>query len=145
MDRLNEYVAGRGEAPSYRDLSRLVDEFEWFTMARRARAIVSGERDLALALPLGFWPTVEPQTLVAPDPCETISAPPAPDLIDRFISSGGDRRIVPARGEEEVAAARVDIDIDPEMVSPQLAEIYRAQGLTEKADEIYRLLNLQNR
>lgn len=158
-EQLNDYIAGRGGTPSYRHLSRLVDKYEWFTTARRARALVSGERDLALVLPLGFWPTVAPEPRGA-----DVVTPPAPlhggpqacdsagselkntapnDLIDRFISSGGDRRIVPAN--DEVAAARVDIEIDPEMVSPELAEIYRSQGLTEKADEIYRLLNLQNR
>jgi hypothetical protein len=60
----------------------------------------------------------------------------ADELIDRFINHGG-YRIAP---DGEAAAARVDVEIAPGMVSPLLAEIYRAQGLTAEAEKIERIL-----
>ncbi len=127
MSALNDFISGRGELPSPRKLSRLAEQFPWCTTVRRVRALVTREPDPMLTLPLAFWPTVAP-------------VPRPTDLIDRFIEHGG-YRITPDDAEREV---EVEVEIDPEMVSPQLAEIYRSQGLTEKADEIYRLLRLRD-
>ncbi len=142
MSTLGEYIAGRGSAPSRRDLNRILDRHEWFSTARRARALITGEPDSALTLPLMFWPTVargaretalpeKEKRQVKPDGATNNNA-----LIDRFIAHGG-YRIVPADEECEVT---VDVDIDPQMVTPELAEIYRAQGLTAEAEKIYRIL-----
>jgi len=67
------------------------------------------------------------------------SAPsvPADELIDRFINHGG-YRIAP---DGEAAEARVDVEIAPEMVTPQLAAIYRSQGLVAEAERIDKILN----
>lgn len=169
---LTEFLAGRGAAPSRRELNRLIDRLEWFTTARRARALTTGEPDPALTLPLGFWPTVPPvakpevsvvseapETLATPE-VSTVSAEPATpeistasaasetpdtpettaaDLIDRFIEHGG-YRIDPAG---EALEATVDIDIDPEMVTEELAEIYRSQGLVAEAEKIARILKAE--
>lgn len=154
---LTEFLAGRGAAPSRRELNRLIDRLEWFTTARRARALTTGEPDPALTLPLGFWPTVPP---VAKPEVSTVSAEPATpeistasaasetpdtpettaaDLIDRFIEHGG-YRIDPAG---EALEATVDIDIDPEMVTEELADIYRSQGLVAEAEKIARILKAE--
>ncbi len=170
MSGLGEYIAPRdgaessGEAStdvsgvsdvsviSRRELNRLIERYEWFTTARRARALITGDPDPALALPLMFWPTERP-VLRRPQP-GTPPAEPAvavvgteasADLIDRFIEHGG-YRIVPDddAGAEAEGMAETETDIDPEMVTEELAEIYRAQGLDAEADEIYRILNLRN-
>lgn len=177
MTPLVEYLAGRGLELSRRDLNRIVERYEWFTTARRARALVTGESDTALLLPLMFRPTVPPRMAevfggevasevvagsledggaVAPDGATAVvadstamheateevaveaSATAAPDLIDRFIEHGG-YRIVPA-DELSGAEVAVDVDIDPEMVSAELAEIYRAQGMIDEAEKIERIL-----
>jgi hypothetical protein len=39
---------------------------------------------------------------------------------------------------------QVDVDIDPEMVTEELAGIYLSQGLKAEAEKIYRVLNLRN-
>ncbi len=138
MAGLGEYIAGRGEIPSRRELNRIIESYEWFTTARRARALLTGEGDPALILPLMFGPTVPPHPQEAPLP-EKEAQPDgvvSVDVIDRFIEHGG-YRIVPA---DEAPAVDVDIEIDPEMVTEELAEIYRAQGLTEEAEKIYRIL-----
>ena len=137
MTALGEYIAGRGEAPSRRELNRLADRYEWFTTARRVRAIVTGEVDPALALPMIFWPTVPP--VLRKTAVESPSLPArdvAADLIDRFIEHGG-YRIDPGGEAHE---ANVDIDIDPGMVTEELAEIYRAQGMEAEAEKIYSIL-----
>jgi hypothetical protein len=166
MTALGEYIAGRGAAPSRRELNRLIDRYEWFTTARRARALVTGETDPALTLPALFRPTVAPMPTQASAPAqaspfasaadETVPptctdrdippaadpdmvAPPAVDLIDRFIEHGG-YRIDPTGEAPEV---EVGIDIDPEMVTSELAEIYRAQGLDDEAEKIYTILKLK--
>lgn len=130
MNALGEYIAGRGEAPSPREMNRLVERYEWFTTARRARALATGEADPALALPLMFWPTTVPPALREPE------TGPATDLIDRFIEHGG-YRIGP---KGEACEVEVNVDIDPEMVTEELAEIYRAQGLDGEAEKIYSIL-----
>ncbi len=136
MASLNEYIAGRGEAaPSRRDLNRLIDLHEWFTTARRARALLTGEPDPVLVLPLMFWSTVPPkeERQAQPDGVVTVNKK---DLIDRFIEHGG-YRIVPT---DNVSEVKVEVDIAPEMVTSELAEIYRAQGLVAEAEKIDHIL-----
>jgi hypothetical protein len=169
MSLLGEYISGRGGEPSKKDLHRLLDRYEWFTSARRARALITGENDdPALALPLDFWPTVPPTfrppvfsapVRSVPEPPKShpprpipghenglshhpqpAEPPPLDDLIDRFIALGA-KRIDP---ETEAREARVDIDIDPGMVTVELAEISRSQGLYDDAEKIYRILNLRD-
>jgi hypothetical protein len=137
----------------------MIERWEWFTTARRVRAIVTREPDQGLILPLMFWPTSEiatpgadPATLNGdavgaghhgtpgdvPRHCEEPGAEATQrDIIDRFIEHGG-YRIVPT---DEEYQAKVEVDIDPEMVTAELAEIYRKQGLDAEAEKIYRILN----
>lgn len=62
-------------------------------------------------------------------------------LIDNFLKIG-ERRIVPMDDTPDIdaAAASSEFEIKDDMVSEQLARIYESQGLTAKAQEIYRLL-----
>ncbi len=133
MTALADYIAGRGPAPKRRELNRLIERYEWFTIARRARALVTGDPDPALTLPLMFWGGTPQADLAA----QTKRVAPV-DVIDRFIAHGG-YRIVPDEEENEMEV-EVDIDIDPRMVTPELAAIYRAQGLTAEAEKIDRIL-----
>ena len=156
MTALGEYIAGHGEAPSRRELNRIIDRYEWFSTARRVRALVTGEVDAALTLPMMFWggtPSADLATRNEPgiealSPARHFQEPndetTGNELIDRFIEHGG-YRIAP---EGEAPPVLVDIEIDPEMVTAELAEIYRSQGLTAEAEKIDRILkgnqNLRN-
>ncbi len=149
MQPLVEYITGRIDSVERETLHRLVVRYEWFTTARRARALILGMNDAALTLPLGFRATVPPAPRKAAFVPQNDTAPPPglppPDeniIIDRFIARGG-YRIVPA-GEGDIEEVDVNIDIDPELVTEELAEIYRSQGLHAEADKIYRELNLRN-
>lgn len=155
MQPLNEYIAGRAGRVGRRELSRLIDKYEWFTTARRARSLATGENDPAITLPLGFWATVTPvlqaeeSTLAAdshteiPETRHTASEA----IIDRFLEHGG-YRIVPSadapEGTSATVAEELESDLDPDLVTEELAEIYLAQGLTDRAEEIYRRLSLRN-
>ena len=84
--------------------------------------------------------------------CDVIHAPAAEavlrlssdDIIDRFLQED-DLRIVAADGEpEEEVRTAAELDDDDEVVSEELAEIYLAQGLCDKAIAIYRKLSLLN-
>ncbi len=146
MTALGEYIAGQGSAStrreagasaaiSRRELNRIIERWEWFTAARRARALITGESDPALVLPLMFWGETPAADLATQNAAQNERVAPV-DVIDRFIAHGG-YRIVPTDEECEV---EVDIDIDPQMVTPELAEIYRSQGLLAEAEKIDRIL-----
>lgn len=136
------------------ELDRLARRYEWFTTARRARALLYGEADGRLLLPLMFSLTIPPvqatvpEVLVAETPAAAPAEPPRlpeDDIIDRFLEHGG-RRIVPddSAGDDEVPLAEVFEPDSDELASEELAEIYRSQGLYAESKEIYRRLSLLN-
>ena len=68
----------------------------------------------------------------------------ADDLIDDFLRAG-DYRIVAEEGEADDEVKTVaDFDDEDDLVTEELAEIYRQQGLNDEACAIYRKLSLRN-
>ncbi len=155
MQPLNEYIAGRTGRVGHRELGRLIDKYEWFTTARRVRALSTGENDSALTLPLAFWATVAPvlqveESSLAADSHTEIHETrytTSEAIIDRFLEHGG-YRITPSADTPDGApspdSAEEEHDLDPDIVTEELAEIYLAQGLVDRANEIYRRLSLGN-
>ncbi len=68
-------------------------------------------------------------------------------IIDRFLEHGG-YRITPSADTPDGApspdSAEEEHDLDPDLVTEELAEIYLAQGHIDRANEIYRRLSLRN-
>ena len=122
-------------------LDALVGRYEWFTPARILRVLQTGRSDRRVSiaavsrlLPLGRF-TVDREALCALSPA---------DLIDRFLKEEN-LRIVAQEGEpEEEVQIRPELEDDDEVVSEELAEIYLAQGLRDRAVAIYRKLSLLN-
>ena len=75
---------------------------------------------------------------------ERLTALCADDLIDDFLRAG-DYRIVAEEGEADDEVKTVaDFDDEDDLVTEELAEIYRQQGLNDEACAIYRKLSLRN-
>ncbi len=143
----NQYITGKAASAPPQELDRLTTRHEWFTTARRAKSLLGGGVDPALALPLMFWPTIQPNTgkraqkAAGTEPAATVST--EDDIIGKFLEHGG-YRIVPGDGGpdvEDALTAETFDDPEGELLTEELAEIYRSQGLVAEAEEIYRKLS----
>ena len=63
------------------------------------------------------------------------------EVIDRFLAEEP-KRMVPREGIPEGDISADSVEEDDDMISEELAEIYRTQGLTERAKAIYTRLSL---
>ena len=63
------------------------------------------------------------------------------EVIDRFLAEEP-KRLVPREGIPEGDISADSVEEDDDMISEELAEIYRTQGLTERAKAIYTKLSL---
>ena len=133
MTDFRQYLASpaTAERPSAGELDALAARYEWFAPVRIAREIVTGICDPRLAV-TAPW-RAQSSLLRRPIDAEAVLRLSSDDIIDRFLQED-DLRIVAADGEpeEEVRTAE------------ELAEIYLAQGLCDKAIAIYRKLSLLN-
>ena len=129
-------------APAVAELDALLARCGWFTPARILRRKLTGERDPLLEI-VAPWRVESSLTAPAVDPA-ALQAVSADELIDRFLREE-DLRIVATEGEPDVEVlTEPRLDDEDEVVSEQLAEIYLAQGLRERAVAIYRKLSLLN-
>ena len=123
------------------ELDEMIGRYAWFAVARRIRALQRGcasEEEREFAAP-------DRAAAVVPEPdVARLTALSADDLIDDFLRAG-DYRIVaePGEADEEVKTV-ADLDDEDDLVTEELAEIYRAQGLNDEACAIYRKLSVRN-
>lgn len=145
MATIREYIASMGAAGAVpeAELDELIGRHAWFAVARRIRvrqraATSPAEGECEFAAPDRAAVEV-PEVDVA-----RLTALSADDLIDDFLRAG-DYRIVAEEGEIEQEVTTVaDLDDEDDLVTEELAEIYRAQGLSDEACAIYRKLSLRN-
>ena len=128
-------------APDRAALDALVQRYPWFGPARTLRERMTGEADERGRL-LAPWRDGESDA--EPVDAEALLAVSGEELIDRFLELG-DLRIVAEEGEpEEEVRTAPDLDEKEALVSEALAEIYRAQGFSDRAIAIYHKLSLLN-
>ena len=147
-------------APTEEYLRTLLKRYPWFTTARLMLSRISGKVDPALSLYLatrpapglllrssgasGISPVVgtqgPPSDAVGPD-VDAVTGSPTFEVIDRFLASECGR-IVPREGIPEGDIAAGSAVIDEELATEELAEIYLAQGLNDRARAIYAKLSL---
>ena len=144
MSDLKTYFAapGRAETPSAAEAGDLAVRFPWFLPGRILRETLTGESDPRVALTA---PWRAESSLRMPDvDASALDRLSSDEIIDRFLKEEN-LRIVAQEGEpEEEVQIRPELEEDDEVVSEELAEIYLAQGLRDRAVAIYRKLSLLN-
>ena len=144
MEELKRYIASEGAAPAPdpAELDALLCRHEWFTVGRAVREHMSGVTDpLLAAVSVGRRVsslkrrTVDVERLVELTP---------DDIIDRFLKQEDLRIVADETGEDKEVTTEAELAGEDDVVSEQLAEIYLAQGMNDKAIEIYRKLSLLN-
>ena len=124
------------------EMERLVEKYPWWSGARLAllRNNEQTKRNPAMALVALLHPTAT-IPLKAIDPAR-LTHLTTDDLIERFLKRT-DYRIVAEEGSADDLTS-VEIEEDDDMISEDLAEIYKNQGLYSEAIAIYRKLSLLN-
>lgn len=124
------------------ELRVLTTRYGWFAPVRMLREQHTGQADPLLAV-MAPW-RVQSSLYRQPIDTRVFAAAPADDRIDRFLEQT-DLRIVAEEGEPESEVRTAPELSDEELVvSEELAEIYRAQGLNDRAAAIYHKLSLLN-
>ena len=120
----------------------VIERYPWWSGVRLAlaRKMEAANYDAATRLMVTLHPTaLIPRRKID---AERLTLITTDDLIDRFLKLG-DYRIVAEEGAaDDLSAAKNDEDDD--MISEELAEIYKNQGLYSEAIAIYRKLSLLN-
>ena len=124
------------------EIEAVVASYPWWSAARilLARCQSLDKQEAATRLIAALHPTA----LVPKRHIDTaqLTHLTTDDLIDRFLKRS-DYRIVAEEGAAE-HLAEVEIEADDDMISEELAEIYKNQGLYSEAIAIYRKLSLLN-
>jgi tetratricopeptide (TPR) repeat protein len=124
------------------DVEGVIARYPWWSGARLAlaRKTEAVNYDAATRLMVTLHPTaLIPRRAIDTERLTLITTD---DLIDRFLKLG-DYRIVAEEGAADDLSA-VKIEADDDMISEELAEIYKNQGLYSEAIAIYRKLSLLN-
>lgn len=123
------------------ELQTLITRYPWWRAPRLAMARRRGHEGDAETQLLA---TLHPRLMLAPKEVniEQMVHLTHDDLIERFLRRD-DLRIVAQEGDAE-DMSRVEIEADDDMVSEDLAEIYKKQGLYSEAIDTYRKLSLLN-
>ena len=144
MEELKRYIAAEGNAPrpDTAQLDALLGRHEWFTVGRAVREHITGTPDRMLA---AVSAGRRVSSLKRPEIDTALLRELTPDdIIDRFLSQDDLRIVADEEGEDKEVTTEAELAGDDDVVSEELAEIYAAQGLADKAIEIYRKLSLLN-
>jgi hypothetical protein len=124
------------------DVKAVVERYPWWSAARLSLARKEGANNCDAKTRL--IATLHPTALIAKRPVDVarLTHLSTDDIIDRFLKLN-DYRIVAEEGTAD-DLAKVEIEEDDDMISEDLAEIYKNQGLYSEAIAIYRKLSLLN-
>lgn len=124
------------------ELDAVLKAAPWFMPLRVLRERMTGELDPMVSM-LAPWRT-ESLLCRRPVDADELVRRSSEEIIDTFLQER-DLRIVAQEGEpDSEVRLQPDLDEDDEIVSEELAEIYLAQGLRDRAVAIYRKLSLLN-
>ena len=121
--------------------SKLLERYPWWSAQRLAVARSSNEAwdDITTLIAM-----LHPTSLISPllVDIERLKEESTEDIINRFLSLD-DYRIIAKDGDDDDLATAEFSDED-ELVSEEIAEIYKNQGLYDQAIATYRKLSLLN-
>ena len=132
-------AAGR---PSAAEADALVARYPWFVPARILCGVVTGVPDAQAAL-MAPW-RMESSLLRPSVDAAALTQLSSEEIIDRFLREEDLRIVAGEGGPDGEVTTEAALDDDDELVSEELAEIYLAQGLRDRAVAIYRKLSLLN-
>ena len=144
MSDLKAYFAAprSAERPSAAEADDLVGSFPWFAPGRILRAAVTGEEDPQVAL-MAPWRAESSLCMPGLD-ASALTRLSSDEIIDRFLQEENLRIVAQECEPEGEVKTEAELAEDDEVVSEELAEIYLAQGLRDRAVAIYRKLSLRN-
>lgn len=143
MTEFQTYIASDGTSEvSLHTLDDILNRHEWFTAARIARQRKSDTLDAKLQLVATYRSLATLQN--AEIDVDALLSVTSDELIERFLHTDT-HRIVAEDGEvdEEVTTSAALTD-DDDIATEELAEIYLAQGLCDRAIATYSKLILLN-
>ena len=147
-ERLTDLLSGAAEGPIADDtlpretLEAALAAAPWFVPLRVLRELATGERDAVVAM-LAPWRSESSLRMPGVD-AGALLRRSSEEIIDRFLQES-DLRIVAEEGEpDREVRMQPEWEEEDEVVSEDLAEIYLAQGLRDRALAIYRKLSLRN-
>lgn len=145
MADLKAYFAAPRTAgqPAAAEAEALVRSCPWFIPGRILLGIVTGGEEDPRAALMAPWRAESSLRMPAVD-ASALDRLSSDEIIDRFLQEDN-LRIVAQDGEPEgEVKTEAELADDDEVVSEELAEIYLAQGLRDRAAAIYRKLSLLN-
>lgn len=136
-------------------ISQLLARHPWFTSARIVMDTEDNSPDKLLGIymltnpvPFTHLKTISKENIKAIMPVAAITTSnsgeedfKADDIIEKFLREG-EHRIIPSDdiGNHDASSESSVLELGDGMVTEELAEIYKSQGLNDKAEEIYRIL-----
>ena len=127
---------------SVNDLTALLSRFEWYAPLRIVKMAKTGHADSRLDV-VAPWRDESILRAKAVDVAALLEVTSG-EIIDRFLQEDDLRIVADGEASDEEVRMKPDWDDEDELVTEELGDIYRDQGLYKQAIAIYRKLSLLN-
>ncbi len=143
MENFRNYINGKADIESLTltELTEMMALYPWFSTGRVVQAARTGKIDPYLALHLVNRPA--PAILLHKFTPGEFAVKSEAEIINKFLEKGEHKIVAEAQGADTpVDMSQGDVQLDGEIVSENLAQIYLDQRLFDRAKEVYGKLSL---